>query len=61
MFGYIDAASGGMLVAAAAGGVAGARVMLRNAWTTRKGKGKGSPGADSDPAADQEPGSDEQG
>ena len=55
MFGYIDAASGGMLVAAAAGGVAGARVMLRNAWTTRKGKGKGSPAPDRETGADQDP------
>lgn len=59
MFGYIDAASGGMLVAAAAGGIAGARVMLRNAWTTRKGKGR--PATESDPSAEQDPASDDQG
>ena len=46
MVGYIDAASGGMIVAAVAGGVAGLRVAVKSLVPGRRRKGSSDKTAD---------------
>jgi hypothetical protein len=49
---YIDAASGGMLAALAAGGLAGIRLAVKSAWQGRRSRGR-----DDVPAGDGDAGS----